>query len=439
MQPNIRDAIIATWQSQQETKKFKEIKQNLVNRGFINDTNDTSLTRWLKQLEKDGFIKKVNKGYYTLELHPKKYQIFDYLNELREKYGQYIWDGEVGSWISHLCASTYINFDDTLLKEQDEIEAFSVISTRIGELFATLYDLRNAILKRRCGLKELNLPDEVIREVFFGYLNMGMGDNLDTEELVKQNRNLLSDMWKSDFDRFYERNKWNADKSILENILIDEVFLEEIFQHVEGYKQDLKKELLDVDKFSEEELIEKYTQINKRIKKNHYGNKRTMKDQDFVSFVYTKQESKMESMWRTAVMVKVAEYIRALGTNLEDFAVVLTRHPSTMHRYYTPEHVLYDAMEWAKESPKDETLKVLWQEAKKREGGFDGMVASQLATTHFTVQQFKELSSKPWVMKELRQYGNFDNIIRLYIKKKQERAKKNTDVFKLERRKNNQG
>jgi hypothetical protein len=417
MQPKIRDAIISTWQSPEEKIEYGQIKKTLVNRRLIKETNDTSLTRWLKQLENDGVIKKLGKGHYALELHPKKYQVFDYLNELREKYGQYIWDGEVGTWISHICAATYINFDVTLLKKEDEYEAFSIISTRIGELFAALYYLRNAILERRGGLNELSLPDEVLREAFFGYLKMSI-NNTDTEELVAQKGKLLRDMWKRAFDQLYEKNKWSVANSVIENILIDQSFLEDILSDIEGYKRDLKKRsLFDVDKFNEKELMDRYLKLDKTIQGHIDSISDNEESNQIIGFKYSEKESETECTLRTAILIKVAETIQALNTNLEDFAVILTRHPSTMNRYYTPEHVLYDAMEWAKQPPNDETLNKLWQEAFKREGGFEGMVASQLADRKFTLQQYKELRTKPFVLRELSKYGSFDRILSLYNRK----------------------
>jgi hypothetical protein len=66
---------------------------------------------------------------------------------------------------------------------------------------------------------------------------------------------------------------------------------------------------------------------------------------------------------------------------LEDFAVILTRHPATISRYYTPEHILYDAMEWARRPPEDKLSKRLWHEVHEREKTFEGMVAERLITT----------------------------------------------------------
>ena len=49
-----------------------------------------------------------------------------------------------------------------------------------------LYTLRNDIIKRRCGLSQLKLNDEAVREVLFGLLNRSIGEHHATKEVVKK-------------------------------------------------------------------------------------------------------------------------------------------------------------------------------------------------------------------------------------------------------------
>jgi hypothetical protein len=419
MQSSKRDATISAWQHEGEILTYKKIKQHLVSKKVIKETNDSSLSRWLKSLEREGILKKVERGY-QLELKPKTYQVFDYINELRQKYSPYIWEGEVGGLISHVSASTYVNFDANLLQEDDEKEAFSTLSIRIAELFYALYDLRNTILKRRCGLRDLRLPDEVVREVFFSFMANSIGSHCATEELVKKYCKFIRNPMKSGFRKFFNRNKWIPDKkNMAYESLLDEIVLEEILPDVKGYKEHLKKEaFIDIDKYSEDELIEKFIRINQKIEENHERELVLAREKGEGGFMLTNEESELEGNYRMAILTKVAECIKAQKTDLEDFAIILTRHPSTMSRYYTPEHVLYNAMEWAKNPPEDEALKDLWLRTYKQEKSFEGMVAEHLATmSRFSVRQYENLRSKPWVIKELSKYGNFDVVIELYTQK----------------------
>jgi hypothetical protein len=90
-----------------------------------------------------------------------------------------------------------------------------------------------------------------------------------------------------------------------------------------------------------------------------------------------------------------------------------------MSSYYTPEHVSYNAMEWAKGPPQEEFLKDLWLRQYRQGKNFEGMVAEHLAEMrHFSVRQYDNLRSKPWVVRELSKYGNFDKIIEIYSRRK---------------------
>lgn len=412
MQPSTVDAIIAAWKSETDVVRYSQIKRHLVNRKIIGEKNDRSLSRWLKKLVKEDYLEKTEDGY-TLKMKPKAYQVFDYLNELRQKHEHYIYEGEVGGWLSHLCASTYLNFDETLMSEFDEKLAFDIISVRLGELFGALYLLKNDILKRRCGLTQLRLNDSVVRETLFGLLIRSIGGHRATEELAKAYSSHLGSIEKRSFDKLWKKNrpKYNPDRV---DFLGEDFFFDKIEEDPDDYKQSLKKESsLDIDKYTVEGLIEKYVEINKWIQRNH----KTELEKEH-GYMLTPEESELESNYRTAILVKVAECTRALGTSTEDFAVILTRHPRTMSRYFTPEHILYEAMEWAREPPKEQVLKELWHEIRDEEKTFEGMVAARLCSfRHINPKTIESLRSRPWVKKELSKFGSFSEILRLYATK----------------------
>jgi len=422
MNSSVIDAILSAWTREEESLSYSRIKRHIVGKGIIKKTNDRSLSRWLKNLTDKGILKKTEEGYF-LEMKPKAYQVFDYLSELRRKYDNYIYEGEVGGLISHVCALTYLNFDETLLQKDDERQAFDTISVRLAELFWALYELRNAILKRRCGLAQLKLPDDVIRETLFGMLTSSIGEHHATEEIVEKYSTVLRPREKQVFDNLWKTNKPSRKVDYVDR-LDHELFFDKIEENLESYKKELKKTAsIDLEKYTVEELIKKFVQINEWIQRNH-----AKEMQEKHSFAYTQEESELEANYRTAILTKVAEAIKALETSLEDFAVVLTRHPATMNQYFTPEHILYEAMEWARAPPKDEFLKNLWQETLDEEKTFESMVAERIS--HYrsiNIKTLEELRSRPWVQRELSKFGNFDKIIKLYkskIKKQRQNEEK---------------
>jgi len=424
MQPSKVEAILSAWQKEGEILPYSQIKQFVVNRKLIKETNDRSLSRWLKNLVEDGTLKKTSEGY-ALEMKPKEYQVFDYINELKQKYGRYVYEGEVGGFFSHVCASTYLNFDETLLQEIDEKIAFDVLSVRIAEIFWALYMLRNTVIKRRCGLSKLQLPEEVVHEVFVGILNRII-ERRPISELMKKYGRDFNPQEKERFGRLWGNNR---PKSVFDyaDFLGEDFFFDKVPEDLKRSKMHLKKTAsIDVDKHSIEELMEKFVRINERIREKH---EKEMREQH--GFMLTKEESELESNYRMAILTKVAEAIKALGTNLEDFAVILTRHPATLNQYYTPEHILHEAMEWAKKPPEDEWGKDIWKEIHDEEQTFEGMIAERLVTFgRFSVRTFAKMRTLPWVRMELSKYGDFGTVLKLYSRKRKEYFQKRKGDFR---------
>lgn len=419
------DAILSVWKPEDDCLTYSQIKQRVVAKGLIRETNDRSLSRWLGNLTKDGLLKKTKDGYF-LETKPKAYHVFDYLNELRRKYPNYIYEGEIGGWISHICALTYLNFNETLIHKMDEKMAFDIISTRIGELFEALYLLKNDLLKRRSGLSKLKLNDWVVREAFFGFLTKSIGEHHATEELTERYLKNLGRIENKMFDYIWAENKPKEGFDYIDHLGQD-FFFEHIEEDPQSYKRYLKGESLKIDKYSIEELINKYIKIQQSIERKH----KSGNPEEIHGYRLTEEESDLESIYRTAILVKVAEGMNALETNIEDFAIIVTRHPATMNQYYTPEHILYEAMEWAREPPKEKILRKWWHESLEDEKTFESMVAERLSHyNNLNKEIIESLRSKPWVKNELSKLGSFDKILKLYVKKRKRYLRESEKQFK---------
>lgn len=410
----ICEKILLAWKDEGETLRYKQIKHFAITKGIISETNDRSLSRWLKKLVEAKLLEKSENGY-ILKSRPKAYQVFDYINELRQKSVDQIYDGEVGGLFSHVCALTYLSFDEKLIETEEERIAFNAISVRIGALFWALYQLRNRLLKRRCGLPNLKLPDEVIRETFFEKLVRSIGEHHATEEIVEKFFENLIPVEKENFSRVWNINRVKSDRDY-ESLLEDDFFSDKIGKDLQSYKKQLKKERsIDLDKQSAEELLEKLCQIKTWIFKKH---EKEMEEKH--CFSYTKEESELEANYRTAVLIKTAEGIKARHATTEDFAVIVTRHPETLNEYYTPEHILHEAIEWAKKPPDDDWGKDIWNEIREEEKTFEGMVAERLVLFggRFPVRTYAKMRLSHWLKKELNGFGDFQTILKLYSKKR---------------------
>jgi hypothetical protein len=411
--------ILLAWENEGEILRYKQIKQFAVEKGILTETNDRSLSRWLKKLVQEDLLEKTENGY-ALKVKPKVYQVFDYINELRQNSSDQIYDGEIGGWISHLCALTYLSFDETLIKTKEERIAFDTISIRIGELFWALYELRNILLKRHCGLPRLRLPDPVIRETFLGMLVQSIGEHCETEKLVSNYSRCMIPERKEMFDYLWDTNRKKI--GVNDEILLEpDLFLNEIEKDPELYRKELKKEaFIDLDKYSAEELLEKLKRIKNWIRKNH---EKELKEQH--GFSYTAEESELESNYRNAVLAKVAEGIKARHSTTEDFAIIVTRHPATLDEYYTPEHILREAIDWVKHPPDDDWGKRIWKETYDDEKTFEGMVAEHLVAFGWRhpVRTYAKMRLTPWIKKGLAGVGDFQTILKLYSQKRKQKLK----------------
>lgn len=414
MQTSKIDAILSAWKDEGHTLRYKHIKQYLVHKSVIKETNNRSLSRWLKNLVKSGLLEKNERGY-TLKKRPRVFQAFDYLNELRQKYGDHIYEGEIGGIISHVCALNYLCFDENLVQTKEERIVLDALSVRIGELFWALFEFRNILLKRSCGLPRLRLPDDAVRETFFQMLVKSIGEHHATEELVKKYSSHLTPANKQTFNCIWKVNCQEPELSY-NDIIEHDMFFDEIEANPQFYKKVLKKEeKLDLDKYTVEDLAEKYVRIEESIWRNHEEDIKTKQ-----GFSYSQDEAELGSRYRTATLTKLAEKIRAVNGTTEDFAIIVTRHPATLNEFYTPEHVLHEAIEWARKPPKDDKVGgMIWREIREDEKTFEGMVAERLVTFgRFPARTYSEMAGNPWLKRQLSDLGDFKKILRLYAKKR---------------------
>jgi hypothetical protein len=105
-----------------------------------------------------------------------------------------------------------------------------------------------------------------------------------------------------------------------------------------------------------------------------------------------------------------------------------------MDEYYTPEHILQEAIEWARKPPEDHWERDIWQEIHEEEKTFEGMVAERLITFgRFPPRTYAKMRSLPWLKMGLTGHGDLSKILKLYSKKRKKRLqdqKKATLAFK---------
>jgi hypothetical protein len=282
----------------------------------------------------------------------------------------------------------------------------------MGEIYAAIESLRNVIIQRYAGL-DAPMDEIVDREVFFAILKKNIEEEGTTEELVTKYRPQLEKIheiphdWSHDSP--YKKVVTNYFKAkdnklmFIQQLYTDIWYLKQIFYNIEGYKKDLKIDGFNVDKHelnSPQGLLSRYKALVERMEEGKYK----------------AEEVDTESQLHVAVLIKVAEKIKEMNIDLDDFAIILARHPFTIDRYNSAEYTLYDAVKWVSEGPpKDALLNSVWLRERQECKTNEAMIASRLLTnTHFGIEEYRSLRSKPWVVKELSKIANFDDVLRIY-------------------------
>lgn len=436
--PANRDTLFSAWSLEKPVLSFTEIVNHLHEKGIVKKKHHKTVSNWLKKLIKEKIVKKVQDGY-KLMLKPEEYQLFNYLSNLRNKYEGYVYHGEVGGILWKMCMLNILGFPTEIqaqiFKDQEADIALNMLLIRLGEIFGALEALRNIIVERMAGLP-VSMVDIIDREVFFAFLTKSINEEGTTDQLMSRYKKNLKEHYNIGYKSFFSTPYSHAAKTYFAHVdgnssqhLSDGLkayventeMLRQILRNVEDYKERLEKEGFHVDKHNlkgPQGLIERYFRASEKLETEKHSHK----------------DVEVWHQLRDAILVKAAENLNNMGGfDLDDFAIIITRHPSTMDRYYTAEHTLYDAMKWAFEEPKSEYpfLKRGWLREKKKLKTLEAVIANHLfGVAHHSVEEYRALRRKPWVIKELCVRADFDEILRIYEKKVVERTEKEREFLK---------
>ncbi len=403
-----RDAFLSAWSSEDQTLSFMDLvrhshKQDLI----FSEKQHSMVSLWLRKLQQEKAVRKTRDGYQLI-LKPDEYRLFNNLNVLRKKYETSIFRGEVGGSIWKSCALSILGLPKEPLKDKDVRIAFNILLVRLGAIFSALEKLRNVLAKRAAGLPTA-IDRNVDREVFFALLNKNIGQTGTTEELVQRYMERLAGLleYREYFGMRWSRTCENRSVMIrnLQELSMDTQHLKQVCHNIRKYKNQLKKEGFHVDKHQLEGpygLVARYKTLRGRAP----------------SPLRSDKEDDEKSKLSLAILIKVAENLKKLNVDLDDFAIVLSHHPVTMPYFFTAEHVLYDAMKWATEEPTDEWLRTEWVQQKKMHENVEAVIAQYLIDrAYFSVEDYSQLRSRPWILKKLAKNADFEKILQIYGEK----------------------
>jgi len=162
------DATISLWKGKEELS-FVEIHNGLVKKGIVRNEKDHYKTdRILDKLIRIGFIEKLGRGRYKLNVLEDEFDLFDYLNRLRSKE-----DGGVIKmeffYSSILSKVFYIGMPKDVIGSEEFRIVEDILGSRLTGIFNAYRQLISEIKSQKMGEKKegLTLPSSVLRELYF--------------------------------------------------------------------------------------------------------------------------------------------------------------------------------------------------------------------------------------------------------------------------------
>jgi len=162
------DDTISLWKGKEELS-FVKIHNGLIKKGRVKNEKDHYKTdRILNKLIRIGFIEKLGRGRYKLNVLEDEFDLFDYLNRLRSKE-----DGGVikmeSFYSSILSKVFYIGMPKDVIGSDELRVVEDILGSRLTGIFNAYRQLISEIKSQKMGEKGegLTLPSSVLRELYF--------------------------------------------------------------------------------------------------------------------------------------------------------------------------------------------------------------------------------------------------------------------------------
>jgi hypothetical protein len=376
------------------------------------------VVRALGRLVTEGKLDKRREGRsskYRPLLRPKEFDTFSYLTDLRSRTSGHKmnYDWQVGGGVTHVASGTLVGFPDITKfpLRGDENFALSRILVRFSELYSALMDLRDMILLRRCGL-DSKFSDSLLREVLLSALVANLTRDSATIEILDKVSPLLG-VTEEIIKELYKQSEPGAghhDPASLDNgpTSFD---LTMPFHSLLKAKTYLRAEGIDPDKHTLLELAEKLRRIDEKIEKftdQAFQSMNTSEEDGIRSVRIPEELSEQEALIARSYAVKIAEHFSSNGLReMQDMAVVMTRHPATMETQTTTEHTLYDFIESVREFEAEEFSGLQPEQVAKTLGERFGELYWRLP-----LEEVESLKEQPWLRKQL--VGHVDEFFQEY-------------------------
>lgn len=194
--------------------------------------------------------------------------------------------------------------------------------------------------------------------------------------------------------------------------------------NLDWYKETLRRKKIRIERKDLSDLVKKYVPIHQRVE----ASEQAMFEKEETEPT-SEEEWRMRDklpLYRLAVLAKIASFMRELHLDLDDFAVVLTRHKESMARYSAIEGELYRERGRIKNTIEGKPPNVKYELIEEfcRADPLK-ILAENLVETQVDISEFEKLKDRFWVRIEFgKDYEKFLSYYRSEMRREKKRKKK---------------
>ncbi len=368
------------------------------------------ILRGIKRLLHEKKLENQQKGttsHYRPIYKLKEFDTLQYLFELNSSVSGkgMVYDWGVGGGISHTASGTIIGFPPVERDKlrPDEKLALDTIMVRVSELYSALMELRDVLIIRKVGC-DVGFSDNLMRQVILECHSRLIDRTMGPTDILRVHLSSSLGEWSEAVASMCAENKvGSSDPAQPEDTPLSFTLLQP-FDRLLEVKKHLLKEGFDVDHYTLADLADRLRRMQEktdlemdrtleRLKKEH------PKEMMISAKIPEKLSSDLQLL-RRAYAVRLAEEFSKVGLGeLQDMALVITRHPNTMENQMTTERMVSEFIGMIREFEQEKI-------AGLSEEGLAKFLGHELGDVYyrFPPDEVNALKDKPWLTQELGPY-----------------------------------
>jgi len=368
------------------------------------------ILRGIKRLLHEKKLENQQKGttsHYRPIYKLKEFDTLQYLFELNSSVSGkgMVYDWGVGGGISHTASGTIIGFPPVERDKlrPDEKLALDTIMVRVSELYSALMELRDVLIIRKVGC-DVGFSDNLMRQVILECHSRLIDRTMGPTDILRAHLSSSLGEWSEAVASMCAENKVGSnDPAQPENTPLSFTLLQP-FDRLLEVKKHLLKEGFDIDHYTLADLADRLRRMQEKTDlEMNRTLERLKKEHPKEMMISAKIPEKLSSdlqLLRRAYAVRLAEEFSKVGLGeLQDMALVITRHPNTMENQMTTERMVSEFIGMIREFEQEKI-------AGLSEEGLAKFLGHELGDVYyrFPPDEVNALKDKPWLTQELGPY-----------------------------------